>query len=107
MTMPSMAGPSPQTVLNAAATQAEPQQATVGMASPNIQVSGEQEVDLINKLTAAIDYHQQTFQPYLDKSEEWQKMFMVTPRLRINPGRGVPTSLCRSSLRRLCPSMPV
>ena len=74
MTMPSMAGPTPQTVLQAA-SQVEPQ-ATVGMASASIQVSGEQETDLVDKLTAAIDYHQQTFQPYLDKSEEWQKMFM-------------------------------
>lgn len=85
MTMP-MGGPSPQTVLNAAA-QAEPQ-ATVGMASANVQVSGEQEKDLIDKLTAAIDYHQQTFQPYLDKTEEWQKMFTVTPKAKSKPWPG-------------------
>lgn len=87
MTMPGMGGPSPETVLNAA-SQVEPQQATVGMASTSIQVSGEQAEDLISKLTDAIDYHQQTFQPYLDKSEEWQKMFMVTPKAKDKPWPG-------------------
>lgn len=86
-TMPSMAGPSPDQVLQAAA-QVEPQQATVGQASANIVVSGEQEQDLITKLTSAIDYHQQTFQPYLDKAEEWQKMFMVTPKAKSKPWPG-------------------
>lgn len=87
MTMPALGGPSPETVLNAA-SQVEPQQATIGMASTSIQVSGEQAEDLITKLTDAIDYHQQTFQPYLDKSEEWQKMFMVTPKAKDKPWPG-------------------
>jgi hypothetical protein len=87
MTMPSMTGPSPDAVLQAA-TQAEPMQAQVGMASANIVVSGEQEKELIDKLSSAIDYHLQTFQPYLDKSEEWQKMFMVTPKAKDKPWPG-------------------
>ena len=86
MTMP-MSGPSPDSVLQAAST-AEPMQAAVGMASANIVVSAEQEEQLITKLTAAIDYHQQTFQPYLDKSEEWQEMFMVTPKAKSKPWPG-------------------
>lgn len=90
MTLPGsgMAGPSPASVMQLAQTTAAEPQATTGMASANVVVSGEQEKDLIQKLSDAIDYHQQTFQPYLEKSEEWQKMFMVTPQTKSKPWPG-------------------
>lgn len=82
-----MSGPPTDAVMNAANQPVEPQN-TVGLASQNIQVSAEQAQDLIERLTAAIDYHKQTFQPYLDKAEEWQKMFMVTPKAKSKPWPG-------------------
>lgn len=83
-----LTGPSPDTVIAAANSATVEPQATTGMAAATIQVSAEQEKDLIQRLSTAIDYHRQTFQPYLDKSEEWQKMFMVTPKAKSKPWPG-------------------
>lgn len=90
-----MNGPSPQTIIDSV-TQAQqqaqapvqPQQPLVGLASNSISLSAEQEQQLISKISDAIDYHKQVFQPYLDKAEEWQKMFMVTPKSKSKPWPG-------------------
>lgn len=56
--------------------------------STPLQISGEQESELVNMLSQAIEYHQSAAKPFLEKSQAWLEMFNVVPTTKDKPWPG-------------------